>query len=274
MKALALCGLLAAGLVVVGPARAEKYHCLCIAHRAGASLGPESTFATLANTARVPGVDGIEFDVHKTADGKLIVIHDPTVKRTTNGGDRKVSALTLAQLEALDAGSWWDDGRYAGQRLPRPAPFIDQILADGLSPVVELKVGGIEDPIAEMIRERHAVGRTWIIAFSYHVIEVFGKKYPEFRTTWLVDRNTFKDTTVAAVVESATAAGCKGLNSEYRQITPELVKACHDAGLLILAWTVDKPAEMERLIRLGVDGITTNRPQDLAKLLRQLNAGA
>ncbi|MBE7557683.1 hypothetical protein HS125_01515 [bacterium] len=261
-----LCG--AAGAVESAtPMSALK--CLRIGHRGAASLAPENTLAAV-RAAAAAGVDGIEFDVRRTADGLPIVIHDDNLKRTTNGGDRLVSSASLEELRALDAGSWgaWKrDGRFAGEKLPLLDEMIAEILRLHAFPVVELKVGGLEEAVADCLSRHQAVQDAWIISFQYRVLEVFADRYPQFRLAWLVDRKNFEEMGLAGVVRSATLIKCKALNAHFEAITPELVKAVHEAGMLMLAWTVDRPADMQRLLRMGVDGITTNRPQDLNAVL-------
>ena len=271
MKEVVLCGFMLAGLAMAGPLRAEKYECLNIAHRAGASLGPENTYAALREARKYP-IDGVEFDIRMTADGRGIVMHDDTTKRTAGGAEVKAVSLTLEQLGKLDAGAWWEDGRFAGERLPLPGGYIEKILAAGAAPVVELKDTGLEAETARILREQKAVERAWVISFNYGIMKTFADDYPGFRTAWLVDKKTFEDKSVAEVVAAASRVHCRGLSVQYGQLTPELMRACREAGLGVYVWTVDKPADMERLIRMGVDGITTNRPQDLAAVLKKLNA--
>ncbi len=250
---------------------APKHSCLRIGHRGAASLAPENTLAAV-RAAAAAGVDGCEFDVRRTADGACVIIHDDNLKRTTNGGNVKLASATLAQVRALDAGRWGDwkkDGRFAGEKLPTLDEMIGEIVKHGVAPVVELKVGGIEEAVADGLKRHHAVDKAWIIAFDYASLEVFADRYPEYRLAWLVDKQSFQDMDAADVVRSATLIKCQALNAQFETITPALVKAVHDAGMAMLAWTVDKPEDMRRLIDMGVDGITTNRPQDLNVVLNK-----
>lgn len=250
----------------------SDFPCLRIGHRGAASLAPENTLAAV-RAALAAGVDGIEFDVRRSADGLPIVIHDDNLKRTTDGGDVKVAGRTLEQLRALDAGSWGDwkaSGRFAGEKLPLLDEFVAEVVRGGAFPVVELKVAGLEAETAEVLN-RHAVAdRAWVISFQYGVMETFADKYPAVSIAWLVDKKNFQEMGLAGVVQAATLVGCKALNAQFQTVTPELVEAVHAAGMLMLVWTVNKSEDMERMVRMGVDGITTDRPQDLNRVLARL----
>lgn len=246
-----------------------------IAHRGGAGLYPENTLYAFRRAVEDWAVDAIELDVHATADGHCVVIHDPTVDRTTDGTGR-VAELTLAELQRLDAGHRFtpDGGQtfpYRGQGLR--IPTIDEVLAavpPDVALIAEVKAGAAQAPLFEAVRRAGAEQR--VIAAGMRD----------------ADRDLFPQYTgpVSASVEQlrrfiilyrlrlwrlwrppVDVVQMPEYWGDRRVLTPGLVDALHAFGLPVHIWTVDEVADMERLLDWGVDGILTDRPDRLAAVL-------
>jgi glycerophosphoryl diester phosphodiesterase len=248
----------------------EKPACVRIGHRGAPTLAPENTLASVRAALRC-GVDGVEFDVWRTADRKMIVMHDGDLKRTTNGGDANVGEKTLAELRQLDAGSWgqWADGKFAGEKLPLPEEMVREILRGGAFPVIHLKDGSLVPDIVRVLTEENAVYRAIIFCFEYRAMQKLAKEYPQIAKAWLVGKRDFEREGIQGVVDKAVAARCNCLAPEHGQVTPALVAACHAARLPVWTWTVDDPRRMEQLLGMGVNAIVTDAPQALnATLVR------
>lgn len=268
----ALAVLLCAGLFrpdsVLGQ---EKPVCVRIGHRGAPQLAPENTVASV-RAALKTGVDGVEFDVWYTADHKMIVLHDDRLGRTTNGGDVAVRAKTLVELRQLDAGSWgpWKDGQFAGEKLPLPEEMVREILRGGAFPVIHLKDGSLIPDIMPILVKQKAVRRAMLFCFEYRAMQRLTKEYPQARKAWLVGKSDFEKAGIQDVVAKAVAARCNCLAPDHGQVTPALLAACHAAKLPVWTWTVDDPRRMEKLLRMGVDGIVTNAPDQLNATLDRM----
>ncbi len=230
---------------------------LNIAHRGASADFPENTLAAFDAAMRA-GADVCELDVQKSADGALVVIHDDTVNRTTDGRG-KVASMTLAELKRLDAGSW--RGReHAGERIPT----LDEVfnLIEGRCTLnIELKARGIEEQVCWIIRERSAERTALVSSFDWDVLTRVRKIAPEIRIGVLADRAPSR------MLTAASRANAWAINPAAKLVKVELCATAHRLGYQVYTWTVDDCEEMRRLIAIGVDGIMTNAPARLRSLL-------
>ncbi|HLL72088.1 MAG TPA: glycerophosphodiester phosphodiesterase [Pyrinomonadaceae bacterium] len=253
---------------------------LVLAHRGGAGLWPENT-AHAFRQAVALGVDVLEMDLHATSDGALVVIHDGTVERTTNGTGR-VNALTLAELKKLDAGYRWtnDGGRtfpFRGKGIT--VPTLGEVLEEFPQTLLNIDIKQAQPSLIKSfcraLRESRATGRATVASFNAQVLAEFRRECPEVRTSASFDevmalasdlqagRDIAADKTRTRLVQvPETAFGRAWL-------TAELVASAHRGGLEIHVWTVNDEAAMRRLVALGVDGIVTDYPDKLVALLKQ-----
>lgn len=247
------------------------------AHRGGAGLAPENTLAAFRNALGM-GVDVLEMDLHVTADGEVVVIHDPTLERTT-AGYGYVRTTTLADLQRLDAGSWFST-KFAGERVPTLRAVLDLVRGSGnnrvrfntetkYEPSVPAPPQDFEERTLRVIREAGMTDRVIIQSFYY----------PSLARTKALDRSvltaalrTATDATPdpVAVVRAAPA---DIYSPSVRLVSRATVDAVHRAGIPIVPWTVDDPSQMERLLEMGIgtlrgDGIITNYPDRLIQVLR------
>ena len=231
---------------------------LILAHRGASAEAPENTLAAF-RLALEQGADGFELDVHRTRDGHLVVCHDETVDRTTDGTGA-IGAMTLAELKRLDAGRWFDE-RFAGERIPT----LDEVWAlaeeaGGLRLLnVEVKLGfaaypGIEEALVEWIESRGLEERVVVSSFNHFSLLRLHQLAQKLRTGILY---------MAAWVEpwlGAHRVGARSLHPYHPTLVPPLVEAAHQQGLEVYPFTVDEPRRMEELAKMGVDGLITNRP--------------
>lgn len=253
---------------------------LVMAHRGGAGLWPENTAHAFRQSVAL-GVDVLEMDLHGTSDGALVVIHDATVERTTNGTGR-VNALTLAELKKLDAGyRWTNDGgrtfpfRSKGITVPTLREVLDEFPSARLNIDIKQAQPSLVESFCRMLRENRATGRVTVASFSASTLAEFRHACPEVRTSASIDevfalasdlqagRDIAADKTRVRLVQVPERAFGQGW------LTAELVAAAHRAGVEIHVWTINEEAAMRRFLALGVDGIMTDYPDKLIALLKQ-----
>jgi glycerophosphoryl diester phosphodiesterase len=249
---------------------------LLIAHRGGSGLAPENTMAAFTRAVQLWAPDMFELDVHASADGACVVIHDPTIDRTTNGTGL-VAALTVAELQSYDAGYRFtpDGGKtfpFRGQGVR--IPTIDEVLAafPAMRITVELKTAAAQKPLFAAIERAHAQDR--VIAAG---------EFRRFRTEFGSWKGCISATREDAIpflalhylklsrfgrMKAHVIQTCERLGK--RQIlSPSLIRALHKKNIQVHVWTVNERADMERLLDWGVDGIITDRPDRLAEVLHE-----
>lgn len=239
-----------------------------VGHRGAPREAPENTLASFRRAFEI-GADAIELDVRLSRDGMPIVMHDATLDRTTNGKG-PVSALTLPEQRKLDAGSWFDP-KFAGERIPT----LDEALAvvagqpqrSGIRVLIEMKsdsqhAPGLVEAVVEAVRDTRTMRHAIVISFDRGAVQRVRELAPRVTTGALFA------TLPADAVTVARSAHAQAVLPRWTVADVALVEEAHRAGLAIVPWTVDAPAGMRRLIGLGVDGIVTNRPDVLRKLVR------
>lgn len=224
----------------------------CFGHRGAAGYEPENTLRSVRKALDL-GVDGIEVDVH-LVDGQLIVIHDDTLQRTTNGSGR-LSRKSFAQLRAFDAGR--------GERIPILAEVFDTVAHRALINV-ELKGPGTAAPVAALI-EDYVGKRGWrwdefiVSSFDHEQIKHSKQIAAELRTAALINR------VPRGLAAFAEKLGAYAVNPSRRCVTPKLVADAHQRDLKVFVYTVNSPKEIARMTALGVDGVFCDFPDRIVK---------
>lgn len=213
---------------------------IIIAHRGASAYEPENTIAAF-NTAVKMKADGIECDVRLTADKRLAIIHNPTIKTTSGKG--KVKDYTLNQLKQYN--------------VPELQEIIDLIKQTGLLLLVEIKDEGTEQQIVNVIKKNKIENRAIIVSFYADSIKKI-KRLGNIKTGLIFSK-------LDKPIETALASRADWLIPKADIVTAQLVKLSHKANLKVLAWTVDDYGKARKLAALGVDGIATNKPDLLAK---------
>lgn len=222
-----------------------------IGHRGACGYAPENTFASF-DLALEMGVDGLETDIHRTKDGHLVLIHDDTVDRTTNGHGA-VAELTLAELQALDAGVRFHY-KFAGQRIPTLDDFLSRYVRRTEILDLEMKGAGVEEGTVDAVRRHGAMSSAILKSFQLEYVERAHALLPEAATCWL----TYPFT--AELIDRAAAAGFNEIGPAVETATPELVAYARSKGLLVRGWKVTSKELLRRAYALGLDGISLNWP--------------
>ena len=240
---------------------------VAIAHRGGSTLRPENTIAAFDHAISL-GVDGLECDVHLSRDGEVVVIHDGSLNRTTNGTG-PVSALTAKNLAELDAGYHYgslEGYPYRGRGIG--VPTLRQLLARYTTVPIIIEVKGEDRNVAlrtvDVVREAGAEERVVIAGFSQVVLEAARRHAPDIVTSAAFDE-------VAGLIPSLEKGALpmpqpfKLFQVPFRfhgvqRLYEPFVIAARAAGLPIQVWVVDDPHDMRELLKWGVTGIISDRP--------------
>ena len=237
-------------------------------HRGAMGYAPENTFAAFERAVEI-GVDAIELDVHLTADGEVVVIHDHDLSRTTDG-EGIVGEKTLAELKSLDAGRSFGD-EFAGQRIPTLGEVLEW--ARGRCVLdVEIKGGpwpypGIEAKVVELIREHEMTEQTIVISFEHQTVARVRSLAPELAVGTLWSARPIDPVSVAR------AAGANAILPMWPYCDAETVTRAHEAGLSVHPWATSEPRVIARLIEIGVDSICSNHPDIVVGALRKHSGG-
>lgn len=237
---------------------------LIVAHRGFSAVAPENTLAAV-NLAWETDADGVEVDVYLSKDGQVICLHDANTERVALGGTRLVpSQATYRELAALDVGSWKGE-KYRGEKIPLLSEVIATI-PPGKVLFVESKDGPeIVPALKRVFRESGKEDQLVVISFNKSTLDAVVETMPHIETLWLLGAPKNERTGERGPLDPEYAAladkfGFAALNVSYLGVTPDLVKATSMAGSELYIWTLDDPAKARELVKMGVAGITTNRP--------------
>jgi glycerophosphoryl diester phosphodiesterase len=249
------------------------------AHRGGAGIAPENTLEAFREGLRV-GAGVLELDVHTTADGHAVVIHDDVVDRSTQG-TRPVREMTLAEIKGLDAGYRFtrDGGRtfpYRGQgiRIPPLVEVYDEFVEVPINVEIKGERAGIEEAVWRIIEKAGAENRTLVVSESTPTIRRFrevsgGRVATASSRAELILFYVLGRLGLGRLVRPRYRS-LQGPETYHglRIVTPGFIRAAHERGLRVDVWTIDSEADMRRMLGYGVDGIMTDRPDVLAELLK------
>jgi glycerophosphoryl diester phosphodiesterase len=261
------------------PPRASRP--LVYAHRGGAALRPENTIASFDHGLSL-GADGLEFDVHLSRDGVVVVHHDATLERTTNGRGR-LGALTADELAQVDAGYWFSPAAMAPRKPPADPqqfpfrgkghgiPRLGKVLSryPGIPLIIELKVNDPElaRRTIDEVRQARAMDRVALGSFGWRVLRAARQYEPRIPTgasreevrlglyrswvRWPLRSTAYREFQVPE------------RSGPTRIVSRRFINHAHRAGLPVKVWTVNDPHDMKRLLDWGVDALISDRP-DLA----------
>lgn len=230
---------------------------LAIAHRGQRATVPEQTLEAYLAAIDL-GCDGIECDVQRTRDGRLAMIHDLTLDRTTDGHG-PVAAIDWEDLRRLDAGSWFDPS-FVGCRVPSLDDTIDLAVAAGVTLCVEIKGTAAEGPktaaaVAAVVRDRGLLDRVFVSSFDHAALAEASRVAG--RATLLAPERLPEagPLDAATAVAQAMALGATVLQHRWEDVTREVVDALHDAGVAVWSWPTDSLESIRHSVDVGVDGI-------------------
>lgn len=218
------------------------------------------------------GVDVLELDLHLTADGEVVAIHDPTLDRTSTARgrvrDQRLADLASARLKGRD-------GAVTDERVPTFAQVLDLAAPTSVELAPEIKVDadqqrypGIEEKVLSLLRSRRLLARATIQAFQPDTIRRVRELAPEARTMLLVGRGDVERARArpAEAVRRARELAATDLGMNHRLIDADVIAAARAAGIRLAAWTVNEEADIQRMIVLGVDMVMSDRPDRVKRL--------
>lgn len=239
---------------------------LVVAHRGFRTRAPENTLAAF-EAAAAAGAAMIEFDVGLTRDGVPVVIHDAEVDRTTDGVGR-VDALTLAEIQALDAGGWFHP-RFAGERPPTLARVLDrmggrvvlniEIKPEAAVPRFQNGAGiePVERQVMALVQARGLAESVLISSFDGGVLERLATSGAPVALGALTEGGD-----IAEAIRRCRRVGAFSWHPDFRRLSADAVRRVRqETGARILPYTVNDPAEMDKLLALGADGFFTDDPE-------------
>lgn len=231
---------------------------LVFGHRGAKAYAPMNTIPSFELAAK-QGAHGVELDVHRSKDGYPVIVHNFSVDETTNGSGR-VTAMTLSELKALDAGSWFSP-KFAGVKIPTLDEVFEAV-GKQLFVNVEIKAesahsDGVEQVVAECIK-RHAMQERVLIS--------------SFNAPTLVRcRALMSDIPIGYLQEGKATlphdAPYEAFNPHFSLVNQEMVDACRQRNVRINVWTLNEPQRAVELARMGVQGIITDNPDVILKSL-------
>lgn len=234
-----------------------------VAHRGASGTHPENTEAAFVEAIRLD-VESIELDVHRCGDGGLIIIHDGTVDRTSDGKGT-VAELTTSQIRALDAGAWFDP-EFAGQRFLVLEEALD-IIPSTIRLNVHVKAYDhdreqVAGDTVRLLRDRDRLGNAFLA--SDEATLAAGRAVEPALEICNLSVKPADD-----YVDRSRRIGCRILQPGHAMTTPELVSDAHEHGMEVNPFFADDEEGMRRLIDCGVNGILTNQPALLQRVRRQ-----
>lgn len=226
------------------------------AHRGASHYCPENTLMSFYMGMRL-GANGIETDVQRTKDGILVLFHDDTLDRVT-GFSGAVCDYTYGELCKMYVR---EHGLF--DRIPTLEDFLDRFSFRDITLALELKVNGMEADIRELLYKYGMEKRTVVTSFNLDYLKAFKNCAPEIRIGYLTVR------TDGEIAEMLKGLGACELCPKGELLTPELVRAWHEAGLNVRAWGIFNTDIMKQTYDAGVDGMTVNFPDLLIDYIKE-----
>ena len=231
---------------------------LIVAHRGISSLYPENTLISFKKAVEL-GVDMIELDIHWTKDRELVVIHDDSINRTTDGKG-KVSQLTLEELKEYSAGGWFSK-EFEEERIPTLKEVFE--LVDKKTKLqIEIKQPGIEKILVDLIERYDMANNVFCGSFNLDSVIEVRKLNPSIPTMLITGSFDLEKMKKVLLTE-----GINMVAIGFKHLSLSLLKDCHSYGFVVDAWTVNEERDMRKFLEMGIDLITSNCPLRLKKIL-------
>lgn len=235
---------------------------ILFAHRGASAYAPENTLAAF-ELAIKEGCTAVELDIHLTKDKKVVVCHDETVDRTTNGTG-KISELTLEEIQSLDAGSWFSK-EFIGEKIPTLNEVFEVLPKDTFFNI-EIKKESSEDAeleklLVDYIRNTDRVSNTVISSFNHVSLQKISRLAPEIRIGALIWAEMLNVTNYLKSDNFSVYSA----HLKYSTLNPKVIKSLKDNNIKVYPWTVNDANIAKDLIEMGVDGIITNYPNILTQ---------
>lgn len=243
---------------------------LIIAHRGASGLAPENSLAAF-QIAVDEGADGIELDVHLSKDGEVVVIHDETIDRTSNGTGY-VHEMTVDELKAYDIGSWFDP-KFSSERIATLQEVID-VLPDSIFLNVEIKNSpivyeGIESKLVDVLRRNNRLDSTVVSSFDHESLYRVKKLAPELKIGLLYKLN-YLDTLEYVNLFKEKGTEVYSLHPSRQIIINRDIEEVKQAGLQIYPYTVNDEGVAQTLTKQGATGLITNYPKAIKEAVHRV----
>lgn len=241
-----------------------------VSHRGAAALAPENTLAAM-RIAIEQGVDFVETDMQLTSDGVPMLLHDPTLDRTTNGSG-PIARHTYDEVRALDAGSWFSPAN-AGERVPTLDEFLDVLAPSNVRALVELKGDWTTEQLAEvadLLQARYMVNRVALQSFEEDILRGLQQVAPQFARVMLTREWDPRTVSLAQELEVSAVGGRPKLIDRNLNLLAEL----RDTGIGSLTYTLNKAKRWDLAIERGIDLIVTDDPVELGEWRGAIEAAA
>ncbi len=231
------------------------YRPLVTAHRGNSAFAPENTLVAFQQALDL-GADGCECDVRATADGYLILMHDATVERTTDGKGA-VNEMSLAEIQSLDAGAWKSPA-YAGERVPLLRDVMELHVGRGML-YIEIKDYGCVEQVVKLIGECGAEEWVNVCSFSYDACVAARQMNPALSCALIYGGGD--ELATDELVRRLLVGNLQAVSLGSRIVDEEILLRCRRAGIGTWVWTVDEAEEIARFAGMGLSNIVSNRPE-------------
>lgn len=229
---------------------------LAFGHRGAAAHAPENTLASFAEASRL-GADGVELDVQLSADKQLVVFHDDQLERVTNGRGA-LAEHTLAELQSLDAGSWFSP-RFAAETIPTLSEVFEALAGTALQVNVELKHGPrmseLVDATLAVVRDAGARAKVVYSSFDFRALRLLRERDPDAAIGVL-----FVYGGEEKALQEATRLSACNIHPPTLSASADLVAQAHAEGRQVWVWTANEASDIDRLVAAGVDAIMSDYP--------------
>lgn len=240
-----------------------------IAHRGFSGETPENTLVAIRKAIEV-GADMVEVDVTVTADGHVVLLHDETLDRTTDG-EGPPTAMTLEEIKGLDAGSWFAP-EFAGERVPTLAEALE-VVKDRILINVEIKSEAVEHgvvpKVADLIIEHGMLDQVVVSSFSPEALARMKTTAPAIVTASLYNKELHTGRDPLEIIQ---AVGSRGFNISGKRLTPRMVERCHAHGIPVAVYTVNETTDLRTMMAMGVDAVFTDYPDRMIAVVTENEA--
>ncbi|MGH3738884.1 MAG: glycerophosphodiester phosphodiesterase [Micromonosporaceae bacterium] len=263
---------------VPAPVLAAGREVATIAHRGASAYAPENTLPAI-ELAVEQHADLVEIDVQQTRDGVLVVIHDTTLARTTDvaelhplRGPWRVADFTYAELRELDAGAWFGEestgvGEFTGVRVPTLREVLETLEETDAGLLLEVKAPALYPGIAQRVADGLDGRAHWgdggrrliVQSFDWGFVREFAELRPK------VEVGVLGTPTAGELAEVARYAD--QVNPQYGSFDAAYLRQVHELGMASLVWTIDDPEQIRATVEAGADGVITNQPDAMRRLL-------
>ncbi len=253
--------LLIVGTIAMIGCEKNKKTVIITAHRGASNLAPENTMASIVKAMEL-GAQYSELDVQETADGKIILLHDDTLERTTDQ-EGNIWDKTFSELKEVDAGTWFSE-EFKGEPIPTLKAIMDTVRGK-MKLNIELKISGHEKQLTErvvaMVEEENFIQHCILTSFDFGAVKKVKQLNEKIRVGYIFSEMPEDEDVFTANVDL--------LSANKKLVDKEFVQKAHANNKEVHVWTVNEPEDMRRLIALGVDNIITNYPNVLKEVLAE-----